>query len=253
VIIEKFKEPNNLNHHDLPNLEGFIYRNVLKPSIFNGLTKEVINIINKSNKATFLTNGTIVYNNDQKIKLGLNIFNNRYQNVLYDLTLNQNYWYQTKETIYNWGFNLIYKDLSPYFIKFFHTMLEVEPFNTKAYLPLRLHLNYLPPNEGLSLHLDGNPLLYNKHQTEIKQYSLTFYTENHVEGMGGELYTLNGFVFKPQENVAIAINGNQVFHGVTHNVSEKPRYAFTIRWTCIDDLFLPGHPDKHLYKIDTYD
>jgi len=248
--VEQFTETTNYGYFNLPKLQGFIYRNVLEPTIFSGLKKEIINVINSSNKSTFLTNTTIIYDGDKKVKLGLNHFNNRYQNVIYDLTFHKDYWYQTNTTIYDWALYTITDSVSPYFIKFLHTMLSLEPFNQKQYVPHRLHLNYLPTNEGLGLHLDGTSLFYKKEQTEVNQLSLTFYTENHIEGQGGELYTINGFVFKPQENVAIAMNGNQVLHGVTHNINNKPRYAFTVRWSYIDDLFLPGHPDKHLYNID---
>ena len=42
-----------------------------------------------------------------------------------------------------------------------------------------------------------------------------------------------------------------VVHGINSHMidDDKPRLAFTVRWAHKDDLYLPGHPDKTLYKL----
>lgn len=250
ISVEKFCEPENYAHWDTPNLSGYIYHNVLNPYLFQGIKKEIRNIINSESKSTFLTNTTIIHDNDKKIKIGANYSNDRYQNVLFDLSFHNDYWYQTTDTIATWAYGIIYNTSSPYFIKYIDIMRNVEPFNDPKWLPIRLHLNYLNTNDDLSLHIDGNPLLFKNNLIENKALSLTYYTHNHKPNLGGELFTINGWSFKPQENTAIAMNGNQVLHGVTANQTDEARLAFTMRWVYTDDLFLPGHPDKHLYKMD---
>lgn len=249
ISVERFCEPVNYGHWGSPPMTGFIYRNVLDNTLFQSLKKEIRNIINTESKATFLTNALIFQDNDKKVKLGLNPSNGRYQNVLYDLTYDPNYWYQTQDTIYKWAFNLINNQCSPKFIKFLNTIQQVEPFNENKWIPYRLHLNYLCTNECLSLHLDTNPVLY-KDIESARTLSLTYYMHNHQSNLGGELFSINGWSFNPQENVAVAINGHHVLHGVTRNMNNEARLAFTTRWIHIEDLFLPGHPDKHLYKIE---
>jgi hypothetical protein len=83
--------------------------------------------------------------------------------------------------------------------------------------------------------------------------TLTFYLHDHVNGEGGELYTHNGYVYKPKQNEAISINGNAVFHGVNSNRSHTPRLAFSVRWIHKDDLYLPGDPDKSMYTQNLLD
>ena len=213
----------------------------------------MIQILDNADKTTFYTNATIIYDGDKKYKTGTNRTNNRYQNVIYDTTFLPDYWFQTKESIYDWTYNYINKNISPVFLRYIQIMNSLEPFNGKEYVPYRLHLNYLPSDIGLTIHLDSSRLLFTTSLEEARLISLTYYLEDHIEGTGGELYSVNGFVYKPKANTAIGINGGQTLHGVTQNVSDHSRLAFTTRWAHIDDLFLPGHPDKHLYKIDTYD
>lgn len=250
TVVESFKEPLNKGHWDFPPLTGYIYKNVIDSRHLINLKTEILRIVNESNKVTFLTNTAIFKYDNKNFKLGSNAYNNRYQNVLYDLSLHPEYWYQTNSTIYDWGLNIINNTLSPNFLKFIHKMLNLHPFNDKKYIPYRLHLNYLPTNEGLGMHVDCNPLLFKEEFENVNQYSLTFYAENHINNQGGELFTSNGWVYRPVENTAIAINGHQVAHGVTYNVNSKPRLAFTTRWAGIDSLFLPGHPDKHVWKVN---
>lgn len=251
IIAESFTEPVNKGHWGLPPLGGYIYQNILSDKRLSSLKKEVNNIINDgTNKNTFLTNVNIIKYNGQNFKLGTNLFNDRLQNVIFDTTYHPDYWYQNYDSIYDWNINVIKEYCSSNFLLYILTMLNVEPFNDKKFIPYRLHLNYLPEGKGLGIHLDSNLMLFKDEFDQVKQYSLTYYLEDHVEGMGGELYSMNGFSYKPKANTAISINGHQVPHSVTYNVGTKPRLAFTTRWAYIDDLFLPGHPDKHLWKQD---
>jgi hypothetical protein len=76
--------------------------------------------------------------------------------------------------------------------------------------------------------------------------------QDHIEGYGGEFYTDTGFVYKPKRNSVLSINGNSCLHGVSANMDPagKPRLAFSTRWCHKDDFYLPGHPDKTLYKLE---
>ena len=94
--------------------------------------------------------------------------------------------------------------------------------------------------------------MYNKDIRDARMKSLTCYFGE--VGLGGEFWapTENGgFVYKPKSNTAIMFNGNQIHHGVTANMdpSTEIRLAFSTRWVHKDDLYLPGHPDKHLYNV----
>jgi hypothetical protein len=249
ISVEKFTEPVNYNHWGSPPLNGFIYSNILEQNLYNSLKKEASSIVDSTNKFTYLTNALTYTDNDKTVKLGLNPSNGRYQNVLFDITYDSEYWYQTKDTIQDWANNCILKSCSPKFLKFIQIMKTLEPFNDHKWIPFRLHINYLCTLEDLSLHLDTNTMLYKDYENS-KALSLTYYMHNHKPNKGGELYSINGWSFKPKENVAVAINGHHVLHGVTRNINEETRLAFTTRWIHIDDMYLPGHPDKMLYKLD---
>jgi hypothetical protein len=249
ISVEKFTEPVNYNHWECPALSGYIYSNVLEEHFFKSIKKEAATIVDSQNKFTYLTNALTYVDNGKTVKLGLNPSNGRYQNVLFDITYHQDYWYQTENTIQKWADDYIRETCSPKFVKFLKTMKTVEPFNDNKWIPYRLHINYLFTLEDLSLHLDTNTMLYKDYENS-KAFSLTYYLHNHKPNTGGELYSINGWSFKPKENVAVAINGHHVLHGVTRNINEETRLAFTTRWIHVDDMYLPGHPDKMLYKLD---
>lgn len=248
--LEEFVEPNNDNHWNMPPLSGIIYHDVLAPKILTGLKKELENITTKSTTATFFTNASIFTYNGKKYRLGTNVFNDRYQNVIYDFSYHPEYWYQTKDTIYDWIQNLIIKNCSPHFIKYFHTINNLKPFNSKEYVPYRLHINNSPYLKHLGLHLDGMYMLVKGDYFSARMFSVTQYLYDHIEDKGGEFFSINGFVYKPKANEALLINGHQVMHGVNENLNHNTRLAFTSRWAHVDDLFLPGHPDKHLWNVN---
>lgn len=249
--LKSFSEETTFHHWNDKKLNGYIYEDVFDDTFFSTIKKQVENIFAHSNTQTFLTHNTTFSINDQVKKIVSHKQNDREQHVLFDLFFEKDYFYQTKDTIKDWANNITKNSLSPVFFKCIDTFYNVEPFNNKDWLCYRLHLNVLAYQEFLSLHLDSNHLMYNtKDFTDARVYSITFYLENHIDGAGGELFSINGFTHKPVENSAIAINGNQVLHGVTANMhpEKKTRLAFTMRFAHIDDLLLPGHPNKTLYS-----
>jgi hypothetical protein len=250
----KFVESYTQNHWNYEALSGYVYENVFEPSFFNLLKNQVYRIFNNSTTNTFLTHNTIFSINNQTKKIVSHKENDREQHVIFDLMFDEEYYFQTHESIKDWAANKINTTISPIFIKCINTFLESEPFNeTNDWICYRLHLNVLEYGKFLSLHLDTNHMMYNTFNAgNARTYSTTFYMEDHIENAGGELFSVNGFVYKPKRNSAIAINGNRVLHGVTMNMrpDKKTRLAFTMRFVHIDDLFLPGHPSKCLYKPD---
>jgi len=242
----------NYNHWDYENLKGYIYTDFVDESLFNSLKKIVISYIDYQNKNTFLTNNTIFNFNGKSVKLISNPSNDRYQNVIFDLTLHPEWYYQTSDTIKEWSVNVLNNTISPVFLKFLKKVEENSVINIEKekWIPIRQHINILAYDKLLGMHLDSSALHFNNENPNV--LSLTFYLDDHVENCGGELFTLHGFVYKPKANSCIMFNGSQVYHGVTQNKhpEKKTRQAFSIRFAHIDDLFLPGHPSKHLWKLD---
>lgn len=250
IKVESFVEPNNYHHHNAPPLQGYIYQNVLPLNLLSRLKKEMKYIIDRPDKNTFMSRAHIHHVREKKVYEGVNLLAKRYQDVLFDLTYLPDYWYQTNDTLTDWAYNYIKNNVSPMFVKYIYTIKNCEPFDSNLYVPYRLHLNYLPTGQGLTVHLDSNHMLFKKDYIKVRLISLTFYAETVPEGCGGELYSINGFVYRPIENTAIGINGSQTKHGITQNISDSSRLAFTMRWAHIDDFFLPGHPSKHLWNVE---
>lgn len=251
--VTEFVEPNlRPNHRNKP-LQGYIYRDVFDPAFFSVLKKNVTSILTQTNKNTHFTHGTTFRVGGDERKIIKHFQNNREQNVIYDLTFNEDWYYQTKDTIKDFTISNIRDKVSPIFQKCIHRIENLHPiFKEKDdWIFYRLHLNYLKYDTLLELHYDANPILSNKgiDHSGCRFNSITFYLYDHVEGMGGELWSSNGFVYKPKANSAIMINGNQSMHGVTANMNTDPRLAFTMRVAHKDDLYLPGHPSKYLYDV----
>lgn len=229
-----------------------MYDNVFEESFLNTLTKNIQNIITVTNKNTFFTHNTVFSIENKKRKIVSHQQNGREQNVIYDLTFDKEWYYQNTNTIKEWSDNKIKEQVSPIFQKCIRKIESLPPAinNIDDFIFYRCHINYLSYQKLLSLHFDGNPILYSRDQKKVRMYSFTFYLYDHIEGLGGELWTINGFSYKPKKNSAILINGNQVLHGVTMNMNKDPRLAFTVRLIHKEDLFLPGHPDKYLYNVN---
>lgn len=231
-------------------LTGYIFEDVFDEKFFNTLKKFVKNTLDISNKNTFLTHNTSFNYGGKNLLIGSHKQNDREQNVIYDLTLTKDYYFQTVETIKMWSEDVIQKTVSPIFLKCLQKIKSLPPIcdNPDDFILYRCHINYLAHNKWLGLHYDGNPTITNTYSNyEARMYSFTFYLEDHKEGLGGEFWSYNGFVYKPKKNSAIIINGNKVLHGVTQNVDVDPRLAFTVRIIHKDDLYLPGNPNQWLW------
>lgn len=254
MIIKKFSELNSENHWNEKLLNGYIYESVFDDLFFNNLKRQIEGILNYSSTQTFLTHNTIFTINNETKKIVSHSQNGREQHVLFDLFFDPSWFNQTSNTIKNWSIKKIKNTISPVFYKCIEHFYNSEPFNKdNKWVCYRMHLNVLEYKKVLSLHLDTNHMMYNTpYAADARCYSVTFYLEDHVENCGGELFSINGFTYKPVKNSAIAINGNQVSHGVTENckVDKSTRLAFTMRFAYIDDLFLPGSLSKCLYKLD---
>jgi hypothetical protein len=255
MTIIPFKEENFLPYWDTQPLQGYIYVDVFDSKFYQGLKNLVTNIFEKSSVKTFLTHNTEFKFEGQTRRIVSHAINDRKQHVMFDLSFDKEWHYQTSDSIKEWSEKKL-EDISPYFIKVIKTFENLEPMSHEKnkWLCFRLHLNVLRYEEFVTLHSDSVNSLYNtRSANEARIYSTTFYLQDHQEDCGGELYSISGFVYKPKQNTAISFNGNNALHGITQNMNpeKKVRLAFTMRFAHIDDLFLPGHPDKYFYKIQT--
>lgn len=235
-------------HYDDEKLEGYIYKNVYPSYLFSNIQNTIQSIIEQRNTKSFMMSGTEIFINDKSIKLVNHAQNKREIIVLFDLTFEKEWFYQTNESIKSWADDKLKSQLAPQFLKTISILENTEPFTNKDYVFYRGHINYLAPNECLSLHRDAAELIYNDN-TENTDYSITFYLYDHQEGLGGEFWSPNGFVYPPKANTALLLNGRKVTHGVTTNASDIPRLAFTLRAAHKNNLHLPGHPDKFIWDV----
>ena len=246
--IVKIKHDVLWKHYDNKKLEGYIYKEVFPSSIFTNIKNIVNASINDRHTASFLMSGTEFTLNDTKIKLLSHQQNDREQIVLADLSFDKEWFYQTNDSIKEWSDMKLRECLNPQMLYTIGLLEKLEPFNSKEYIFNRIHINYLAPGKMLALHKDGGYLIYNSEKTHTN-YSITIYLYDHVEGLGGEFWAPCGFVYKPKANTALVINGQDAMHGVTQNISDVPRLAFTLRGTHKDNLYLPGHPDKFIWDV----
>lgn len=255
TIVKAFEHDRIYGHYNDEKFKGYIYEEVFSDKLFASIKNTVSSIIDDGQTNTFLTHNTEFVIEDQRRKLISHKDNGREQIVLYDLFLNRQWYYQTIDSIKIWSDEILYNTISPIFYKAYKTIENLEPFNNNKedWIFSRMHINYLEPTKLLSLHHDGNQgMIGTDHSSNIQNaemWSITCYLYDHVEGEGGELWTPCGFVYKPKANTAACINGNKVLHGVTQNISDKPRLAFTMRAVHKKYLYLPGSPDKFLYNI----
>lgn len=252
--VELFIDPVTQRHWCHDRFEAYIYQDVFDEKNL----KDLLNTVNAQLTNKTLTYGThrttFSFDNKQN-KIVSHQQNNREQQIVYDLTMMRDYWFQTHETVKEWSDNTIRDKVSPIFYKYIKFFENQKPIvdEPHKWIPFRLHINVLNYGKFLYLHCDMNSQYFNtKSSCEAKAYSLTFYLEDYEDGYGGELYTDTGFSYKPIKNSALLINGNSCLHGVAANMKpdQSPRLAFTVRWAHVDDLYLPGHPDKSLFKLD---
>lgn len=254
ISVEKFAENNTYRHWSDKRLEGYIYRNVFDEPFFEKFKTQVKKIFSTSSTDTYLTHTTSFTYNGVENNLIKSQESNRLQHVIFDLTFDKEWRYQTIDSVRDYAHQKTCQQISPHFVKCIEQFYNTEPFvnEPNKWLCYRLHLNVLDYDTFLSIHLDTNHLVYNTHNGSLsRSYSVTFYLDDHKDNSGGELFSINGFSYKPKKNSAIAINGSQILHGVTANMDpdKNVRLAFTMRFAHIEDLFLPGHPDKFLYSL----
>ena len=247
-------------HYFHQQLHVYIYEDVFDDKFYQKLRSAVISLFNRST-LTYKTHRTNFAFNGQTHKIVSHQQNAREQQVSFDLTFEPEYWYQTADTIKSWSNNWLMNNINPVFYRFIKFFENQKPFidEPDCYIPYRWHSNILSYSKFLSFHSDMNDVYFNTHSTHVaRARSVTFYLYDHVENMGGEFWAETGFVYKPKSNSAICVNGNGIYHGVNANVDPdstkvNPRLAFTTRWAHKDDLMLPGHPSKTLYKLDFND
>lgn len=241
-------------HWNEKELDAYIYTDVLSEGLVKQVEKNVFlhlkeNAVNYgTHRTTFSFSGSshAVVKHDQ---------NARYQQIIFDLTLQKQWWHQTSDTVVEWGNEWLKDNISPVFYQFINKMYALPPFNSEPgdWIPYRWHINMLEHDTFLCMHKDCDPKYFNDTTNSSSRIlSLTYYLEDYVEGWGGDLFTLSGFVYKPKKNSAIGFNGHQVMHGVNANLkpSKEARLAFTTRWAHKDDLYLPGHPDKLIFTLE---
>jgi hypothetical protein len=181
--------------------------------------------------------------------------NNREQQIVYDITEYSDYWYQNTNSVYDYAYDKIKTLISPVFYKYIDFWKNQHPFNSEPnkFIPYRYHINNLLDTNFLGFHHDSSDQHFKTHSSrQARIYSLTYYFDDYVPGSGGELCSVTDFVYHNSKNSAICMNGNQVLHGVTayNNAEGTPRLAFTTRWAHIDDLYLPGSPDKSFWELE---
>lgn len=259
TVCTEFKESLKTEHYGRVALQGFICYDVFEPPFFNVLKNSISSILAHEDTKTYLTHSTTFKVGAETRKILSHAQNGREQIVIYDISFLKDYYHQTNETISDWADSTIKNSISPIFYKCITTIKNLKPFvdAPNDWIFYRLHLNYLEHGKYLAYHLDSAPQLtnvklspYTTDHRDARMYSTTFYLYDHKEGLGGEIWTPYGFVFKPKSNSLITINGHQAVHAVTQNLDTTPRMAFTIRVAHKDDLFLPGHPSKFLYNVE---
>ncbi len=248
-----FVEENNFEHWDQKPLSGYIYDNVFDPKFFNLLKNSVNQILLTGSTTTFMTNNCALNVDGKQYKLGSSKVFGRDQVVIFDYTYNLDWFNQTNDSIRPWIMSQLQNDTGPIFTKVIDTVYNMEPFkqNPDDWVAFRLHFNHLKTDEFLSLHYDSNRNYISKAGNDIRLYSVTFYLNDHIPDMGGELWSVNGFVYKPIANSAIAITGASCFHGITANMNDELRQAFTLRMIHKDDLYLPGSAEQNIWSINT--
>jgi hypothetical protein len=237
-------------------LHLYKYTSVYDDYFYKSLKSAVLSRIeNKTTDLTYLTHGSTFNFNQKKMHILSHKQNHRIQDVVYDLTFVKDYWYQTKNTIYEWAWDYLKKNIHPIFYKHLINFKNITPHSDEPglYIPYRWHLNWLNYTEYLHLHVDSCNQYFNTPLSNFARHrSLTFYLHDHIPGTGGELYFTNGLIYHPKENEGVLFNGTGVLHGVNSNMNpdKKPRLAFTTRWAHKDDLYLPGDPENAMYKIN---
>jgi hypothetical protein len=186
-------------------------------------------------------------------------FSERYDRKIVDLPEKEEWQHQTPESVYEWSYDQISKNVNPIIMRLIDRLVNCKPLvdEKDKWVPQRIILNRMDVGQNLGAHFDSEPSYYNCRMEEVRQYSVTMYLNELSHG--GEFWIDSnieagypGFYYKPKPNTAFIFNGGYTWHGVNENQDKdgQSRRAFTIRFAHIDSLYLPGSPDKHLYKTN---
>lgn len=234
---------------------GYLINNLLEPDEFDALTKfwEQFHVPGLDWDQT-------VYYHKGKAHATANqrTFGSHYDRKIFDLTESPEWQHQTPETIYEWSNNKLATTVHPRIIQLFQKVKQLPPFNehpTDSWISTRGLINVLIYDQLLSYHTDSSAALYKGSVNDSVQYSITIYL-NEVSH-GGEFWVDSDppFLYRPVPNSAFIFNGGVALHGVNMNKDheQRTRKAITFRISHVDSLYLPGSPDKFLYRTPALD
>lgn len=229
---------------------GYLIENLLSPAEFDALSKfwEQFHVHGLDwDKTVYYFKGKALATANQRT------FNTHYDRVIFDMTAHPEWQHQTPETVYNWYKNNLSTAVHPRIIQLFEKIKTLPPFNqypSHEWIPTRGLINVLIYDQLLTYHYDSDNTIYNAPMDDVNQYSITIYL-NEVS-YGGEFWIDSDppFLYQPVPNSAFIFNGGRALHGVNMNKDEqqRTRKAVTFRIAHVDSLYLPGSPDKFLYK-----
>jgi hypothetical protein len=230
---------------------GYLINNLLTPSEFDALSK----FWDQFHVPGLDWDKTIYYHKGRAhATANQRSFGSHYDRKIFDLPEAPEWNYQTPETIYEWSNDKLSTTIHPRIIQLFQKVIQqLPPFNehpAEKWIPTRGLINVLIYDQLLSYHTDSSATLFNRSVNDAIQYSITIYL-NEVSH-GGEFWVDSDppFVYKPMANSAFIFNGGIALHGVNANMDheQRTRKAITFRICHVDSLYLPGSPDKFLYK-----
>lgn len=236
-------------------IHGYLLEDLLNPADLDRLTVAFFHQFDNQDliwDKTLITFAGRVHGMGRQRQMG----KQRYVKI-FDVSQDPGYYYQTAETIYNWADEINRDSLPPIFYKVIKILEKQGPLADEPgkWVPLRAHINVHEWEHCLEAHVDQDPSLFSGEFEDSRQYSVTVYLDE--LSLGGEFWgdTDTGFVYKPKANTALMVPGNKFLHGVNANMDEhkRPRKAFTVRFAHVDTLYLPGHPDKCLYRPASMD
>lgn len=254
--IQYFEKSTN-SHWGDHTLKFYIYENICDEREYKGLENTVYNLYSNSH-ASYLIHGTSMNVNNQRMHLISSDASKRYQEIPFDWSYSKHWYKQSRDNIKKFTDDQLLNYTDPKFYKFVKRMETFPPFNSEPqnWICYRMHINILDYTKFLSSHRDGGNYLYNKEPKDVRFFSCTYYLWDHKENEGGEFWTIDGHIYKPKKNTAIALNGHQVIHGVTQNMNpnKEPRLGFTTRWIHADDIVFENQSDRIIYSLpQSYD
>lgn len=249
------KLPNHWCPHMERHLQGFIVEDVLDPKLLSTIKSYVNHLYDHGDTKTFGKHNTVISFDNRKIKLAQSTFNLREIFLLYDVTSNIEYFYQTADSVRDYTLSKIGEIVHPAIYQAVRHISSLDVFDgdSKNYVPFRAHINWTPYSQMLGLHTDADPSLFGtKEHSDARCFTSTVYL-NSVD-KGGQFWTTTGFVYNPKPNSAIVVNGTKILHGINENKDSNKtnRMAFSVRFCHKDDLYLPGSPEKRLYSVSDH-